>query len=116
MDSDLLPRRSSHRSPRRRDQITELGQPGTILGPFEEPVLRTCSRKLLRGDDVVLYTDGVTDARSAEGFFGEARLHEAMGRYRGSAHGLAYGLLDEVTTYQGGVTADDIVIVAVHIP
>ena len=54
------------------------------------------------GDDVVLYTDGVTDARSAEGFFGEARLRGHGGGTEAPRHGLAYGLLDEVTTYQGG--------------
>lgn len=98
------------------DHLTELGQPGTLLGPFDEPALQSTSRRLASGDAVVLYTDGVTEARSAQGLFGETRLHHSIRQYRGSAHGLTYGLLDEVINYQAGDTADDIVIVAVHIP
>ena len=65
---------------------------------------------------LVLYTDGVTEARSPAGFYGDDRLHEAIARHRGSAHGLAYRLLDDTIAYQDGRVADDIVIVAVHVP
>jgi serine phosphatase RsbU (regulator of sigma subunit) len=97
-------------------QVSELGRPGTLLGAFERPTLHTSTHRLARGDGIVLYTDGVTEARSSAGFYGEARLAATVGRHRGSAHGLTYRLLDDVVAFQSGTTADDIVIVALHVP
>jgi sigma-B regulation protein RsbU (phosphoserine phosphatase) len=103
-----------HVDPRR--QVTEVGRVGTLLGAFDRPDLRQTTRRLAAGDGLVLYTDGVTEARSPEGFFGDARLRHSVARHRGSAHGLAYRLLDDVMSHQGGRAADDIVIVAIHVP
>ena len=47
---------------RRADGSNELlGTPGMLLGAFPESEATTCTTKLLTGDVVVLYTDGVTD-------------------------------------------------------
>ena len=68
------------------------------------------------GDGVVLYTDGVTEARSPEGFYGEERLRATVAVHRGSAHGLVYPLLDEVVAFQDNTTIDAIVVVGLHVP
>ncbi len=96
--------------------VTELGPPGTLLGPFEDPMLQSSSRRLARGDAVVIYTDGVTEARSPEGFFGESRLRRTVQQLGESAHGLTYRLLDEVMDHEAGNASDDIVIVSVRAP
>jgi phosphoserine phosphatase RsbU/P len=96
--------------------VTELGPPGTLLGPFEDLSVRSSTRRLGCGDSVVLYTDGVTEARSPSGFFGEARLRRAVQRLGQSAHGLTYRLLDEVMDHQAGNAFDDIVILSARVP
>ncbi|HEU4840705.1 MAG TPA: SpoIIE family protein phosphatase [Ilumatobacteraceae bacterium] len=97
-------------------EVRELGVSGTLLGAFAEPRVTSVRRDLDPGDAVVLYTDGVTEARRDGELYGEARLHDAVRQRRGSANGLTYGLLDDVVTFQSGVTSDDIVIVALHVP
>jgi sigma-B regulation protein RsbU (phosphoserine phosphatase) len=97
-------------------RVTETGGPGPLLGAFDRIDLHQTSRRLAADDGLVLHTDGVTEARAPHGFFGEARLRDAVARHRGSAHGLVYRLLDDVMTHQAGTAADDIVIVAVHVP
>lgn len=58
---------------------TFLRQGGTIVGmggvlPFDEETV-----ELQSGDKLILYTDGVTEARNGSGaFYGEARLHEIL--------------------------------------
>jgi len=96
--------------------VTELGTPGVVLGALEQPTFRCARRSLEPGDALVLYTDGVTEARSGGQFYGEQRLGATLRAQRGSANGLAYRLLDDVVGFQAGTTSDDIVIVAVHRP
>ena len=52
---------------------------GTLLGVEREPVLEQVSLDLAVGDTLVLYTDGMTDARDPDGErFGEERLRAAI--------------------------------------
>ena len=101
-----------------RGDVTELGRAGHPAR--RRSTTRRCSRRraeLARGDAVVLYTDGVTEARAPRRLLRRGPAAATpCGSRRGSAHGLTYRLLDEVMTFQAGATADDIVIVAVHVP
>src|SRR5215217_540068 len=55
--------------------IYKIGQPGRVLGVFDDTNLTEQEAHLAPGDVLVLYTDGVVEARSPEGtFFGEERL------------------------------------------
>jgi PAS domain S-box-containing protein len=55
--------------------IYKIGQPGRVLGVFDDANLTEQEAHLAPGDVLVLYTDGVVEARSPEGtFFGEERL------------------------------------------
>ena len=52
---------------------------GTLLGVEAEPVLEQVQLDLAVGDTLVLYTDGVVDARDPSGErFGEERLRAAV--------------------------------------
>jgi len=66
---------------------------------------------------IVLYTDGVTDARRDGVLFGEERLREAVRANRPlAAQELADTLLETVKEFAGGVLADDCAVVAVKLP
>jgi len=66
---------------------------------------------------IVLYTDGMTDARQNGVLFGEERLKEAIrGGLELTAQGLADTLLEAVKAYAGGVLPDDCAVVTVRLP
>src|SRR5215211_6753757 len=55
--------------------VYKIGQPGRFLGVFDDVNLTEQEAHLAPGDALVLYTDGVVEARSPEGtFLGEERL------------------------------------------
>ncbi|HEX2150319.1 MAG TPA: SpoIIE family protein phosphatase, partial [Actinomycetota bacterium] len=61
---------------------------GTLLGDFENPKLHDADVVLEPGDGLVIYTDGVTEARGTGDFFGDERLEAAVERHAGSARTL----------------------------
>jgi len=59
----------------RRGEVRELGPQGVVLGRFDAAYTAE-TIELERGDRIVAYTDGVTEALNARGeAFGEERLH-----------------------------------------
>jgi serine phosphatase RsbU (regulator of sigma subunit) len=89
---------------------------GPLLGAFPELGVGDIEVQLEPGDQLVLYTDGVTDARGPEGErFGKARLLEALEGARGAtAHDLVAAVRDGVEAFCGtSDPADDVTIVAV---
>ena len=93
-----------------------IGQPGLLLGAFENLMLADAEVSLEPGDAVVLYTDGVTEARRDDTFYGEERLEAAvMGAFT-SAQGLTESILEDVLRYQSGFARDDIVLVTIRVP
>lgn len=91
-----------------------IGSTGHLLGLFTIPTFPEDEVLLEPGDLLVAYTDGITEARSGSDWFGEDRLHLAVGRHHGSstAAAAAEGILAEVMEFQGGNPRDDIVVVA----
>jgi PAS domain S-box-containing protein len=62
-----------------RDRIVEpVGQPGPLLGAPDQPNWDVTALELSRGDQLVLYTDGVTEARGERDRFGEERLRDSL--------------------------------------
>jgi PAS domain S-box-containing protein len=55
-------------------RVDAVGTPGSLLGIMPDPQLRDDSVRLEPGDAVVLYTDGVTDARAPERVLSPADL------------------------------------------
>lgn len=92
-----------------------VGRPGTLLGVLPELRLHDEVLDLAPGGGVVLYTDGVTEARRDGELFGEDRLLAAVDRHR-SAPRFSDALVHEVLEFQGTVTADDIVVVGIRSP
>ncbi|MGC4054332.1 MAG: SpoIIE family protein phosphatase [Paludibaculum sp.] len=86
-----------------------LKTPGVGLGMTRRAQYEQAQIALQPGDALVLYTDGVTEARNPEGEeFGEARLLEALRTApRTSAQSAAEHLLAAVTTFASGAPQHD---------
>jgi serine phosphatase RsbU (regulator of sigma subunit) len=69
----------------------EVGEPGTLLGLVEQPDLQDRSAELYAGDTLVLYTDGLTEARAPRRVWSPDDLAEAA---RASAGGPAAATVD----------------------
>jgi serine phosphatase RsbU (regulator of sigma subunit) len=93
------------------------GEGNVPVGIFRGAVYPT-NRAILPDDScVVLYTDGITDARSEGALFGEARVHEAVRvGLPLAAQELADSLMETVQDYAGGVLADDCAVVTIKLP
>ena len=64
----------------------------------------------------MLYTDGVTEARSGPVEYGEAALHGLLSSLAGAtAAQVADGVMDAVLGFQGGLAHDDTAIVVVRV-
>jgi len=84
--------------------------PQLIAGIVRDFPYRTQKMQLTRGSRLLLYTDGVTEARNAAGdFFGEKRLLEWMqGRTPDeSCERTCRELLDTLTDFRGGAEQND---------
>jgi len=93
------------------------GEGNVPVGIFRGAVYPT-NRAILPDDTcVVLYTDGITDARLEGKLFGEARLHETVMQHLGlPAQELADTILETVKDYAGGVLGDDCAVVTIRLP
>jgi phosphoserine phosphatase RsbU/P len=98
-------------------RVRTIGRTGHLLGVFDEVAIDDTSIELAPGESVVLYTDGVTEARSAAGFFGEERLSSLVSSCAGwGATETADRIVDEVLSHQGGGASDDIAVAVVRVP
>lgn len=97
--------------------VREFGRPGALLGMLGPPRLHAVDRLLHPGETLVLFTDGVIEARRDEEFFGEERLHHLLGA---NAHRPAQEIADtishEAIEFQRGVVRDDIAVVVLQVP
>ena len=90
--------------------------PERIVGVFDRARFTDVELVLDHGDGLVLYTDGVTEGRGEEGFYGDQRLHDVLSTQRGPAADVAAAVLDSVLRFQGGRATDDIALVVVRVP
>src|SRR5205823_6306021 len=72
-------------------QVTAVGQPGMVIGLFPDPQLDDTELWLGPGDGILLYTDGVTEARSITGDFQPDLLPKMLAA---AADRTAEGLVD----------------------
>jgi phosphoserine phosphatase RsbU/P len=101
----------------RRGQMGPLEVSGLPLGLFCQGGYDSTHLELESGDSVLIYTDGVTEARDRFDFdYGSERLREVFGRFRGAgAEALVSGCLDHLKDYLGGVPRhDDVTLLAIR--
>jgi len=98
-------------------EVEALHPRGAMLGALPSPTWRTVSRTMRPGDVLLLYTDGVTDARGPRGFFGLGRLIDSLRGFAGvPAEGIVARVEERVVEHLHGGAHDDIALVAVRVP
>ena len=73
---------------------------GPPLGTAEDSVFAQHSMSLEPGESFLLYTDGVTEARSGEDMFGDQRLAAVLARET-TATAIGQRLVEEVVAFLG---------------
>jgi sigma-B regulation protein RsbU (phosphoserine phosphatase) len=71
---------------------------------------------LVPGDALVLFTDGVTEARQGGHFYEDQRLGHVLGGQPGPAKAIVDALLTDVLHFQEEAPRDDIAVVALQVP
>lgn len=102
----------------RRDGHVEVAcRTGTLIGVLPEVTLSDHSTQLNPGDSLILYTDGVTEARGGSGDFGEDALRRLVSECAGlDASAVAERIESAVLEFQGGNPRDDIALIVVRVP
>jgi len=98
-------------------KVVELGATGVPLGLFCEGVYPTQNTQMACGDTLLLYTDGVSEARSAnEAEYGADRLKKLVASNSGlSAPALVAACIDGLEGFRAGVPVlDDLTIMAIR--
>lgn len=83
---------------------------------MQSGVYTTSEEQLGEGDTLVLFTDGVTEARStADEEFGEERLTNVVRNAAPSARAVVRSIADNVRTFSDGIAHDDVTIVCMRV-
>jgi sigma-B regulation protein RsbU (phosphoserine phosphatase) len=98
-------------------RVDRLADAGVVMGIFPDAVYSTGSRRLAAGDRLLLFTDGITEARDAAGDeFGDDRLAAAAVAARTcSAEAFKQQLLAAVDAFTGGTFDDDATLITIEI-
>jgi PAS domain S-box-containing protein len=97
--------------------IRKIGCSGRALGVFDDANLTEQEVRLAPGDALVLYTDGVTEARAPDGtFYGEARLASLLRSSVGlDASTLASRIESAVLGFQENDPRDDVAVLVLRV-
>jgi serine phosphatase RsbU (regulator of sigma subunit) len=100
--------------------LNEFNENGLILGVRSNEDYFNVRVEIEAGDRVLMYTDGITEARNAsEQFFGETRLKETIAAHdQLSAERFATALIEELVTWthrDAAAQEDDITLVVVDV-
>ena len=100
---------------RRDGECIRLEDGGRVIGAFTDSNYTQREIQLYQCDKLLLFTDGVTEARDASGEeFGEERLQQCVRSYRGcNAEELRTLILNEVTNFCGNNFDDDAALMVV---
>lgn len=95
---------------------TELAVTGSLLGAFGGPVFAEAQVSLGLDEVLFLYTDGLTEARRGDEFYGDARMYEVLSQNSDDYHtaALVEDVLTDVLAFSGGRLRDDLAILAVR--
>ncbi|HEY2429970.1 MAG TPA: SpoIIE family protein phosphatase [Acidimicrobiales bacterium] len=98
-------------------RIDEVTLGGSLLGAFPSIGVTTARVDLAAGDMLVLFTDGLLEARSPDGrFFDEAGIRAVLGTSPAGAGSAVEALEAAVLAHVGGELDDDLAIVVLRVP
>lgn len=97
-------------------RVEALRSTGMVLGVFPDTEYRAVSLPLQKDDRLLLYTDGITEARNGDGEeYGEERLAAALATHRHkSGAALHASIMDDVNGFAAGFE-DDATLLAVAV-
>ena len=104
---------AGHNAPRLKrcqdGMLRSLDQAGGLpLGVIDETSYEESQLQLKQGDQIIFYTDGITEAQSSQGtFFGTQRLDDELEKCSLQAEALMKSVLQAVETFANGRPADD---------
>jgi serine phosphatase RsbU (regulator of sigma subunit) len=92
--------------------VEQVEASGALLGCMADPGLKDVRIRLTRGDLLLLYSDGVTEARQEATEYGELRLRTLLANADPVAHVVVDAVFSAVLAHTDGELADDITVVA----
>ncbi|MHB0997615.1 MAG: SpoIIE family protein phosphatase [Armatimonadota bacterium] len=97
-------------------EVEELLPTGTALG-IRSDMAFTSMKIILSNDDIFcLYTDGITEARHDDEWYGSDKLTDALKTYaHKSSREIAEGIISTVWDFTGGSTGDDIALLILKV-
>jgi serine phosphatase RsbU (regulator of sigma subunit) len=97
--------------------VEPIGAPGYLIGVFPDVRLWEETAVLARGDTIVLYTDGVTEATRDRVQFGEDGLRDTLAASAGlSAMEIACKIENAALEFGGAQPRDDIALLVLRVP
>jgi serine phosphatase RsbU (regulator of sigma subunit) len=93
-------------------QVTEVASADPVLGAFEDAEWRIARSEVEPGSQLVIVTDGITEAQGKEGRFGERRLRREL-RGAGNPALTVQRLEGALRAFTGGPLDDDVAVLAV---
>jgi hypothetical protein len=97
--------------------IEEAGTSGTVLGLMERVDIKDTNALLQPGDALVMFTDGVTEARSGDHMLGIHGLRTTLAGCRGlEADAIAERVAKTALDFQKDQQRDDMAIVVIRVP
>jgi serine phosphatase RsbU (regulator of sigma subunit) len=95
--------------------VRGLESPGIVLGIDTGQIYEEVRAELPVGSTIVLYTDGVVEARNGGDLYGTERLDALLSRERALPAGaLARAVTEDARSYAGGELSDDLAVVVIH--
>ncbi|MEA2685922.1 MAG: hypothetical protein QOE93_1117, partial [Actinomycetota bacterium] len=97
--------------------VWTLGRPGTAVGLFDTPTVFDDTHRLMPGETLVLYTDGVIEARAPDGSFADGLLESVLRESHGQpADAIAAAVESAMLDFQGGHPRDDMAVLVLRSP
>ena len=97
--------------------VEEAGSPGTLLGVVEDFVVQEVAVELAPGDALVLYTDGLIEARRGAEVLGQARVADVLRGLAGTGPaGIAAALAQASESWADGRRRDDLALLVLKVP
>jgi len=90
-----------------------VGRPGSILGWVPDPSLHDVEVDLAPGETLVLYTDGISEARTTDGMLGDERLARVLESVAGMPAAAVAARLERAAL-QAGNPRDDIALIVLR--
>lgn len=91
---------------------------GPLLGLWPDFTATEVQLRMHAGDALLLYTDGITEARNGREFFGDDRLREMVASFSAeqSAMSMVATVVDSALSFSNGRANDDMAVLVLRIP